>query len=112
MLRKGLCGAPQGMQPDFYEGASTCAQMGAPRRVCILDLSLDQESPQELSLSHPSSFKCLTPAAHLTAPPHLPFLVVPSSFREYQIKALSRGSLEANSQEATFSAAFPAGEPA
>ena len=37
-----------------------------------------------------------------------PSLFVPSSFQEHQIKALSRGSLEANSQEVTFHSADPA----
>lgn len=44
--------------------------------------------------------------------PPPPCLFVPSSFQEHQIKALSRGSLEANSQETTFCSAVPADEQA
>lgn len=96
----------QGMQPDSptREPAhtATSAQSGAAAWSCSTDPPLDRAP------SHQAFPPTLTDSGSMLYCPS----PSPSSFQELQIKALSRGSLEANSQEATFSSAVPAGEPA
>ena len=91
-----------------HETANVSAQAGG----CSLGLQHGYSPPYRASL-HQAFPPILTDSWNsLYRHPPPSCLFVPSSFQEHQIKALSRGSLEANSQETTFRSPVPADEPA
>lgn len=99
MLRTGPCGDSAGNAAGPHDDG---ARQGVAGWSCSMDPSLDRAPPLTLTPLPPSSWTPRTYSSH-PSPPRCLFVL--SSFQDHQIRALSRGSLEANSQEATFSSA-------